>query len=178
MSQQDAVIAAPAPAMAVDFVNGSSRCRYYCFTLNNWTDLELVNIRGAVEREAAGVTCLAFQFEIAPGTGTPHLQGVIAFKHPVTLRGVKGKVPGLDRSHLEAMRGSWEAAQAYCNKVESRAEGTDPEFFGEAPHTGQVRDVFYYWLVAAARSRCVLRLPPFTMTLPLSPPLSQTNFLC
>lgn len=85
-----------------------TRSRGWCFTLNNWTagDTEVLD----------QVECqyLVYGKEVAPSTGTPHLQGYIHFSSEKTLRRVKGILG--PRFHLEARMGTIEQAIEYCKK--------------------------------------------------------------
>lgn len=88
--------------------------RAWCFTLNNYTEEE-DNALQAVE-----CVYLIYGYEVAPETGTPHLQGYIRFKSAKKLEQVKAKIP---RAHLEKARGSCEDNVAYCKKTR---EGDTP----------------------------------------------------
>lgn len=56
---------------------------------------------------------IAYGHEIAPTTGTPHLQGFIHFKNAKTKSAVIKLMPGC---HIEVMMGSIEENVHYCNK--------------------------------------------------------------
>lgn len=85
-----------------------SRSRGFVFTLNNYTDEE--------ERHVQSVDCayLCYGREIAPQTGTPHLQGFVYFADGKTERTVRKLIP---RAHVEPSRAR-DPAQAYdyCQK--------------------------------------------------------------
>lgn len=84
-----------------------SRCRGYCFTLNNWTLEEKTKL--------LSIECKYIVVGQETGeNGTPHLQGFVFFKNAKTFSAAK-KVLG-DRVHLEAQRGSNEQAIGYCKK--------------------------------------------------------------
>lgn len=87
----------------------SSRTRDFCFTLNNWTEGEAEAI--------LAISCkyVCFGKEVAPGTGTPHLQGYIYFAQPKGQVAVRALIP---RAHVEARSRNSSAAQAiaYCRK--------------------------------------------------------------
>lgn len=82
-----------------------SRARNYVFTFNNYPDTTLVD----------NVPCkfIAYSKEVAPTTGTPHLQGYICFNSPKTLSAARLALPGC---HLAAMRGSLAQNESYCSK--------------------------------------------------------------
>jgi len=95
-----------------------SKVRNYCFTLNNHTseDEEVV-------RAWEGVKYLVAGREVAPSTGTPHLQGFVVFTNARTLGGLKK----LDsRIHWEAAV-TVDQAIEYCKKEGNYFEvGTAP----------------------------------------------------
>jgi hypothetical protein len=85
---------------------------HYCFTINNYDD-ELVDHLKGLTKEKDGVTCLIFGREIAPSTGTPHLQGFVRFavkKRPSTARKI------LKGGHFLVAFGTYEDNLAYCTK--------------------------------------------------------------
>lgn len=84
------------------------RSRGWCFTLNNWT-LADVQFLGTVPS-----VYLCYGKEIAPTTGTPHLQGYVQTKEAKTMLMMK-RIMG-DRYHLEARMGTIKQAVDYCKK--------------------------------------------------------------
>lgn len=84
-----------------------ARYRGWCFTLNNWTDIE--------EGEISIADCqyLVYGKEIGE-QGTPHLQGYIYFKNKKSLRQLKELVS--QRAHFEAAKGTGEENRTYCTK--------------------------------------------------------------
>jgi len=106
------------------------RFRGWCFTINNWDVHDRFRCGALVPGEAEW---LCYQPELAPGTGTPHLQGAVSFKHPRDLGGVKRSLG--PRVHLEPMAGSAEQSRVYCSKAESRdpAAGFGFVEFGKCP---------------------------------------------
>lgn len=105
------------------------RKRNWTFTLNNYTKEE--------EKKFTTWTVdkYFYGYEIAPTTGTPHLQGFMIFKNPRTANGIKKMFP---RIHLEVMNSTIMANLIYCTKDmsnmnvktnienwESMARGTD-----------------------------------------------------
>lgn len=97
----------------------NGQTKYWCWTLNNYTEQEVADIAGAVEANAAAYIC--YGEEVGSG-GTPHLQGYLELSKRSRLSGAK-KVPGLSRAHFEARRGTQEQAVKYCQK-----DGTFTEF--------------------------------------------------
>lgn len=85
-----------------------SKSRNFCFTLNNYTDEEVEKL--------SNLECkyLGFGKEVGESL-TPHLQGLVVFKNPRSLKGVI-KDAVFKRAHLEVMKGSFEQARTYCQK--------------------------------------------------------------
>lgn len=85
----------------------TSKCRSYCFTLNNYTPEEVQLVQ---ELECS---YLVFGKEVGEN-GTPHLQGFIHFINPRTITGLK-RVRGLERAHFEVSVAPTKAIE-YCKK--------------------------------------------------------------
>lgn len=81
----------------------------WCFTLNNWTDRELVDITRELEDRKAEYV---IGKEVGEG-GTHHLQGCFKLKSRERLSGLKRFLGA--RVHLEKTR-SWKHSVAYCKK--------------------------------------------------------------
>jgi len=85
-----------------------TRKRAYAFTWNNYPDdyqltLAALDCRYIVAGE-----------EIAPITGTPHIQGYVYFASAKTLSAVRALLPG---THLTATCGTHRANDSYCRKT-------------------------------------------------------------
>jgi len=82
-----------------------SRNRNFCFTFNNYPDTSLVD----------NLVCkyIAYSKEVAPTTGTPHLQGYVSFANAKTMDQVKKLMPGC---HISIMIGSLTQNDTYCSK--------------------------------------------------------------
>lgn len=76
-------------------------------TVNNWSPKDIEDMKGW------DVQYMLMSAEIAPETGTPHLQGWVQFKTNMRMSAVK-KVHG--KAHWELMRGSIDSNEAYCRK--------------------------------------------------------------
>lgn len=83
-----------------------AKARAFCFTLNNPTLLDETNI------EALEYGYLVYGREVAPTTGTVHLQGYIQFKNPRSIKAVGG----LFKWHVEVAKGDSAKNFAYCSK--------------------------------------------------------------
>jgi len=84
-----------------------SRNRNFCFTWNNYNDESKLFL--------ATVSCkyVAYSEEVAPTTGTKHLQGYISFTNPKTLSQARSVLTGC---HVETMLGSLSQNESYCSK--------------------------------------------------------------
>jgi len=91
----------------------ASQSRNFVFTLNNYTQEELELF--AVDPPVAPVRYVIYGKEVAPSTGTPHLQGALCVSKVMTVTGVK-KLPLMKRAHVEMMRGRLEDSEKYCSK--------------------------------------------------------------
>lgn len=103
-----------------------SKSRAYCFTLNNYTDLEYT----AIQEIDCRYLCVGRE---VGDSGTPHLQGYIYFDNPRSFNSVK-KLLGV-RTHIEIAKGSPLQASNYCKKDGSFLEK------GEIPQQGQRSDI-------------------------------------
>lgn len=90
------------------------------FTLNNPDGL--ITIQEFAEWKAK---YLVYQEEIAPSTGTHHLQGYIEMPRPVRFSHFKS----LEGAHFDICKGTQKECKDYCTKIESRVGG--PYEFGE-----------------------------------------------
>lgn len=84
--------------------------RKWCFTLNNWTNDEYENIMNYITTK--GLTYVIGK-EVGKN-GTPHLQGYIECKSPITFDSLKNLMS--DRAHLEKAKARAEDNLNYCSK--------------------------------------------------------------
>lgn len=91
--------------------NTNNKSRSYAFTLNNYTKDEI----GTLEQEFLEAAEYGMQEETGKD-GTPHLQGFIRYKNPVSFNHVKKL---LKRAHWEKAK-SIKACRAYCSKEDTR----------------------------------------------------------
>lgn len=89
------------------------KSKYWCFTLNNYSDLEYGQIAAIFSDESKEVNYLIVGKEVGE-TGTAHLQGYIEFSTRIRLPAVKERV--CQRAHFERRRGSPTEAADYCKK--------------------------------------------------------------
>lgn len=118
--------AAPGPIR-----RGGPSFRRIAFTLNNYTEEEYAWL---VEVLPPRCNWVILGKEVAPETGTPHIQGACVFTNSIPFSRLK-KWPGFRRAHIDAMRGSPYANQLYCRK-----EGNYFEH-GQLPQQGKRNDL-------------------------------------
>lgn len=85
--------------------------RSFCFTVNNYT-AEDEDLLRAMEKHDA--IYLIFGREVAPNTGTPHLQGYVRFSKVKRPNAVLAIIP--KGTHLENAKYSAAHNQKYCSK--------------------------------------------------------------
>lgn len=103
------------------------RARSWVWTLNNYTPEE-VNSITAVGDSCPKIAYLVFGQEIAPETGTPHLQGFVQFNNALSMAGIHDLM-GFKRAHLivKSGRSTFNEAIEYCTKDGVYSEfGTRP----------------------------------------------------
>jgi len=88
-----------------------SRHRNFVFTYNNYPDTKLV--------DELNCKYIAYSEEVAPTTGTPHLQGYVTFNSAKTLAAVRTLLIGC---HVEVMLGSIAQNEDYISKVAEMVE--------------------------------------------------------
>lgn len=98
----------------------AQRSRNFCFTHNNYANTDL--------QDNLACKYICYGREIAPTTGTPHLQGYVVFHTMKSLKQVIDMLPGC---HITIANGTAAQNIAYCSK-----EGLFTER-GERPHTQQ-----------------------------------------
>lgn len=85
----------------------SIKKRDFVFTWNNYPE------NYAASLDTLECVYLVTGEEVAPSTGTRHLQGYIRVKHPLRLSAMVGRLPGC---HVEIARGNPQQCDAYCRK--------------------------------------------------------------
>lgn len=128
-------------------------CRNYVITYNNYPSTELLDDLDCVY--------MAYSHEIAPTTGTPHLQGFCRFKNAKTLSAVIKLLPGC---HIEQMKGTWEQNKVYCSKKGTQElieRGTPPLFNDDKGRCQQLR---YFNALEAAKVNDLDTIDPDMIT--------------
>lgn len=109
-----------------------SSLRRYCFTLNNYTCTQVEALNSALDDDAQ-VRYALYGKEVAPETGTPHLQGYISLRSKKRLTAMK-KMFG-NEYHFEACKGGEQSNIDYCSK------GGDVTTFGIPSAQGKRSDL-------------------------------------
>lgn len=118
-----------------------SAARNWCFTLNNYTEEEVKDVKELGELAMGNkqlVKYLIFGYEMGE-SGTPHLQGFISFPNQIQMKRVK-EFFGTERIHLEVAKSPQDAIE-YCMK-EGKWEqyGLRPAFTKMKKATDAARD--------------------------------------
>ena len=88
----------------------TSKFRGWCFTLNNYTPTDEENIQNVI---ASFARYIVYGREVAPETGTPHLQGYVYFHNQRQRKAVARLLP---RARLDVANGSGKQNRDYCTK--------------------------------------------------------------
>lgn len=106
--------------------NEQSKYRSWVFTANNYSE-ELLNLLLVLP-----CRYIIYGKEIAPTTGTPHLQGFVSFNSGRTLSATRTSMPGC---HLLVARGTPSQNRSYCSKdgdfIERGDQPMDPSARGQ-----------------------------------------------
>jgi len=113
--------------------NNNNKSRNWVFTKNNYAEEDVERFLSDAFRATPEVKYIGFSKEVAPTTGTPHLQGYICFGNAQRFNTVRTKLGGC---HLEPMRGRIDQSEAYCKKGQAVEQERWFEA-GEAPMTQQ-----------------------------------------
>lgn len=105
-----------------------NRAKRWCFTINNYTEDDILRLRNATDHKY-----LVFGREIAPETGTRHIQGFIHLGNAKEFSSVKSLIG--PTAHIERAKGTDKQNQTYCKK-----DG-DFEEFGEPTGQGHRGDL-------------------------------------
>lgn len=116
--------------------------KQFVFTHNNYTAVQLQYYRDLFSRQGNGITYAVFGQEVAPTTGTRHLQGYVVFNDRKRIGAVRSLFTG---AHVEVARGTPTQAAEYAKK-----DGDYAEFgsFDSIPFQGKRSDIdqFKSWL--------------------------------
>lgn len=107
----------------------ATRSRAWVFTYNNYTEESIQQIQKIKEQ----AVYLIYGKEIAPTTGTHHIQGYTYFKEAKSFKTMQKIMP--PGTHLEAAKGNALENKKYCSKENNYEE------FGEIPSQGKRNDI-------------------------------------
>lgn len=138
----------------VEVIPIMARVKDYCWTLNNYTDDEVMELRTLGLHP--DVAYMVFGYEVGEQEGTPHLQGYICFKDRKRIGAARKMMPKRvakfsprEKSHKEA--------RDYCKKDGQYEEfGTDPSPGEGKPKRAQ-SDVDYDGIVDAFKEGKTLK---------------------
>ncbi|GAC77786.1 replication protein [uncultured marine virus] len=85
--------------------------KHWVFTVNNYDEQTLLHVQLLSESDA--VTYCVIGREIAPTTGTPHLQGYLSLSTRKSFAAVRDMLPAC---HIEGARGTPSQCRTYCIK--------------------------------------------------------------
>ena len=88
-----------------------SPAKHYCFTLNNYTDKDLITVPEILNSLGHYI----YGFEVGENL-TPHLQGYIVLSFKERITSLKKHGGGLERMHWEKCKGSQDENLRYCRK--------------------------------------------------------------
>lgn len=106
--------------------------RKWVFTLNNYTEDEVLFI-SQIDTQTSEFKYIFYGKEIAPTTGTPHLQGYLLLRKKITFKTLKKIF--CNRARLEPMGGEPEDSDIYCSKSGDTYE------YGTKPRQGERTDI-------------------------------------
>lgn len=97
----------------------SLRARGFCFTWNNYTAEDVLHV------QSLDCTYMVFGKEVAPTTGTPHLQGYVYYVNARTKKAVIKDFKG--KAHIIIAKGDAQQNADYCGKdAEPFTKGIKP----------------------------------------------------
>lgn len=91
--------------------------RKFVFTWNNWTE------ESKAKLELEDVQYMQYAEEIAPDTGTPHLQGCLYYKNKMSIKALRKRLKG---AHVDIMHGTLQQSIDYCVDGPIYKKGTPP----------------------------------------------------
>lgn len=114
-------------------MNGELRSRAWVLTINNYQEKDILEIKGL-----KGIVYYIVGQEIAPRTGTPHLQIYLHYKNATKFQTLKKKFP---TAHIQPAKGTAAQNKVYCSKESVLLEYGDLPKQGKRTDIEEVRDV-------------------------------------
>lgn len=135
-----------------------SRSRNFCFTWNNYDDVNVELVLNLVN-PAENKICQLAQYvcvgkEKAPTTGTPHLQGFIHFAQPQGLKRIQNV---FNPAHVEICKGTAEQNIRYCKKEDDWLERGHPPMTQK--EKGEKGGEYWEEILASARADDMEAIP-------------------
>ena len=113
------------------------RVRGFCGVLNNWTAVERQKLMSLFDENKGKFKYVIFAPEVAPTTGTPHLQTYFSLVNPMTMRAFQSfltRHQGFDsRWSLQCANGDALSNRAYCMKSLTDTPNEEYYEFGAIP---------------------------------------------
>lgn len=117
----------------------TQRNRSWVFTINNYNDDDEQKLLGLGCGIDEAIRYLCFGREVAPSTGTRHLQGYISFASARSFSSVKSVLG--ESAHIEVARGNAKQNKEYCSKGGDFTERGDPPNPGKRNDLGEIRQL-------------------------------------
>jgi hypothetical protein len=108
-----------------------SQGKNWCITLNNYVEPCLLFNEEIMHFMVCGI-------EIAPNTGTKHIQGYVQFKKRIKLSGIKKLWP---TCHAETAKGSPDQNVAYCTKEDGHVHGVITNVQGKRNDLNSIKEL-------------------------------------
>lgn len=104
----------------------ATRARAFVFTINNYTQDDIQSVKK--------LKCqyIVYGYEVAPTTGTKHIQGYVYFRNPISFKSLCKKIK---RARIEIAKGNASQNRTYCTKSGDYVEE------GEMPKQGCRNDL-------------------------------------
>lgn len=105
-----------------------SRARGYCFTVNNYTESDVLSVQALCRQATYGI----YGLEQGVKCMTPHIQGYVYYNNKISFNSIKSVLP---KAHIEAALGCAADNRAYCSKDGNYIE------YGSLPQQGKRNDI-------------------------------------
>lgn len=97
----------------------ATRAKNWCFTVNNYTQDQVHQLRDLWNPDGESkIRYVCWGYEVAPATGTKHLQGYVSFKNQLRFNAARSLLPS--GAHIEKAKGNPKQNKEYCEKDESK----------------------------------------------------------
>lgn len=100
----------------------NKQLKHFAFTWNNYQDVDYIDILNKAKNDL-GISYIVYGYEIAPTTGTLHLQGYVQTEKRVYLTKINKCLP---KVHITICNGSSQDNIDYCKKLDNFVEDGVP----------------------------------------------------